>query len=620
MQISKVTFTNDHKNISSQTKKKSERNNFIKNAGYCAGGAGIGEGLFFIYDYFGEKKDYKEVKIKINQSYEQEVQNAINEQIEQLKKSGKTLSLEGLNAMKKFIEVSMESTRDQSLQTVKDYRYKYLKKWGLISAGLGFIAGFCTKIIKDNISPKNNNKNINTQPQKYNNDFYFYEQNKSHMLSFTGIIEEYAEIFSDDDMKIVKSYVNGINPPPSEKELKQAKRIASYKLKDWPKGMKKLKGKESYIADRYLPYRYFEKPTDDREYQMMILKQDFKIPPKPPKFYRFYQKLFKTKTYYAVNNETLPYMRAGLKFERMENLVNKMRLENYQKEKILYDLQAKKQLSLACIKSEINKDFLIDFNSNNKYVKVPNAILIESKDEVERKKNIQWIVAKANSHYVYIQDKNDENEIRVNQIYTVLEEAAVNFKKDGKRTLLVVENFDKLLDKSPENEEIVGDLKDLLCKLSSEYHTTLLFDSNDTVNMDPIALQNHRVTKYNLDKEIPLEKLKIFQNEFVKSNIRKMANCDGFQYRYIPFQNKFIDLFLGDFGYSKNILWVNSNNNEQIAAVLNNLDGIKMVPKFKDIEKVRFPKPENMELLENFILTNTMKKTLDNEYIYEYII
>ncbi len=617
MQISKLTFANNQINNSSRPI-NNKKNNLLTISGYLGGGVAAAEGIFFIKDYLGEKKEYKNAQNRINELYKHEVEDSIASQLEQLKKQGKSVTQKDRESIRQFTEMSMKPIKENMLRDIKDYRNQYLIKWGLISAGIGLVVGAGAKLIVNQLSPKKSSDvKINEEKKIYNQDYYFYNQTKSRMLSFTGVLEEYADMLTENQIERWSAYTSGENPSP--KELKQAEKIASYKLKDWPKGIKKYKGRESYVGDKYLPYRFISKPTSDREYQMMVLKQDFYVPPKPPKYYRLYQKIFNTDTYKAVKNDTIPYIRAGLKFERMENIVNKIRLENYQKEKTIYDMQAKKQLSLACIKSKINRDFLIDFNSEDKNANVLNSILIESKDKEERKKNIQWIVAKTNSHYVYIQDKNDSNDTRVNQIYTVLEEAVSNFKKDGKRTLLVVENFDKLLDKSSDNEEIVGDLKDLLCKLSSEYHTTLLFEADNTTNMDPIALQNHRVTKYNLDKEIPIEELKNFQNEFIRSNIRKIPDNDGFQYKYIPFKNEYIDLYLGDFGYSKDILWVNSSNSTEISAVLNNLEGIKMIPKFKDIKKVRFPKPDDMEKLEDFTLKNTMFKTLDNEYIFEYI-
>ena len=614
MQISKITFSSDsNSNTSVQTNKRSK---YPRALAYTLGGTSLGLGTFLIADCFGERRDYKEILSELDRNAEESVQSSIASNIKKLEREGVALNEIKLNILVDFLRENIKKEQETYRNELKHYRSSYLKKWTFVSSLIGLFIGTAALLIHNhyekktlpNIKPSNN-----PTPKE---DLYFYNQDKIRMPDFTGAIEEYAHILTSSQIEKMSRYVSGENPGPNE--ILYAKRIASYSMSDWPKGLKKDKN-ISYFTKRYLPYERFKKPQTEKQYQTMIVEQDYTVPFKPSKNYGLFGKMFDTKKYKIYIEQITEYINASNKQERMKNLVNKFRLERYQKEKLFYDQISQKQLSLACIKSKINRDFLADFNSDNKKIPVPNSIMILSKDKQERQRNIQWLVAKANGHYVYIKDSKKSNTSRINQIYTVLEEAEENYNKDGKRTLLVVENFDKLLSKDKENEDVVGDLKDLLCKLSSEYHTTLVFEAEKTASMDSIALQSHRVKKYNLDNLIPEEELKKFQNEFVKANISQIDKSDGLKYKYIPFKKDYVELYWGDFGYSKDILWVNSEKSEKILAVLNNYDSIKAVTKFEHVKKVRFPQPDNFEILQAFNIKKTGNKTTDGKDIYEFI-
>ena len=144
----------------------------------------------------------------------------------------------------------------------------------------------------------------------------------------------------------------------------------------------------------------------------------------------------------------------------MESIIKQERIKSYALEKARLEQAAKKELSAACIKYQINEEFLSAFNSDNKKVKIPDALMIQSKSKEDATETLKWIVGKSNSNYIYIEDKNESNYTRLDQILTVLEEAEENYKKNGKRTLVWVENFDKLLSKDSDNEEVIGDLED----------------------------------------------------------------------------------------------------------------------------------------------------------------
>ena len=79
-------------------------------------------------------------------------------------------------------------------------------------------------------------------------------------------------------------------------------------------------------------------------------------------------------------------------------------------------------------------------------------------------------------------------------------------------------------------------------------------------------------------------------------------------------------MYLGDFSYSSNVLWVDSQNTEAIQAVIKNFDIIKMIPKFKNIKSIKFPRPNNINELDNNKLRCTGNITIDGKVIYEYFV
>jgi len=101
-----------------------------------------------------------------------------------------------------------------------------------------------------------------------------------------------------------------------------------------------------------------------------------------------------------------------------------------------------------------------------------------------------------------------------------LEKAEKNFKKTGNRTLIHVENFDKLLNLETSRPQIIAGLKDIMCSTSNDYHSTLIFSTKDPLRLDPIALQPHRINT-KIDVKISpsaLEKLKSANRNFIEIN------------------------------------------------------------------------------------------------------
>ena len=559
------------------------------------------------------KKDYLQSIKNEEENFVKTVEKNIKTGIEILEKNGRPPSEKEIKIIRDHITLVEKLNLDEKLDIIKKARKAHVNKWFKISTGIGISLGTIVLAIKNiyqkqkkELTTNQNIQSIDTNNQSNAisiNSCFFFGNNKKQQIAFKGIIDKIAENLNQEQLKELNDYVNGLNP--TVEEIESARRIADFRLKDWPKGIR-----NTFVA------KYFQ-PATDIEYHTQLLKQEIMIPPEPPKYYRNYDKWFNTKTWR--DYLTWPdYIRKSAQFERMESIINIERVNSYANEKALLEQATRKELSHACLRYQINEDFLLAFNSDNKKVKIPDAVMIQSENKDNSLETLKWIVGKSNSNYVFMNDKDEPNYTRLEQILTVLEEAEVNYKKNGKHTLLWIENFEKLLSNDPDNENVIGDLKDMLDKISKKYKTTIIFSCNNTNGLNPIVLQPHRVKIYNMDKDAPLEELQKIQNNYILSNIQKIQNSDGYRYKFVPFENDFVDLYLGDFSHNSKVLWVNSQNTEAIKAVIKNFHVVKMIPQFKHIKSIKFPKPNNIKEFDAKHLNCTGNITIDGKVIYEY--
>lgn len=519
--------------------KRNKKRKILESTAILAGSTAVIPASFLIVDNFSNnKKNYLKSVKNEKDIFTKTVQKNTDVGVGLLKKMGKPIDDNVIKTIKDQVEITEKSKLEEKLALLNKLRKSHVNKGLKISAGVGLSLGAAILGIK-NVYEKQKNQSVQVNSTQTSNKITSNNSlsfgNKKKQISFTGIVDKIADELTPQQLKNWQDYVNGIFP--TLEETKWARKIADFRLKDWPKGIL-----DSYIA------KYF-KPSTDREYHTYLLKQDIIVPPEPPSHYRNYDKWFNTQRW--KNFQKWPdYIDKAAQFERMESIIKQERIKSYALEKARLEQAAKKELSAACIKYQINEEFLSAFNSDNKKVKIPDALMIQSKSKDDATETLKWIVGKSNSNYIYIEDKNESNYTRLDQILTVLEEAEENYKKNGKRTLVWVENFDKLLSKDSDNEEVIGDLKDMLDKISKQYKTTIIFSCNNTENLNPIALQPHRVKIYNIDKEAPLEELQKIQNNYILSNIQKIKNSDGYRFKYVPFEQNFVDLYLGDFSYS----------------------------------------------------------------------
>lgn len=94
---------------------------------------------------------------------------------------------------------------------------------------------------------------------------------------------------------------------------------------------------------------------------------------------------------------------------------------------------------------------------------------------------------------------------------------------------------------------------------------------------------------------------------------------DGYNLKFGEDDGESVNLFIGDSGYNPEILWIDSSDNEKIDAVIENLDKIKKIDKFKNINRVECPIPDLKDKTESFRKLEN-RYTYDNKPIYQMII
>jgi len=294
-----------------------------------------------------------------------------------------------------------------------------------------------------------------------------------------------------------------------------------------------------------------------------------------------------------LNHYNPDYVDACLTNERYQAIVKKLILKVIEEEKNEMDKNIQKEINLAYTKQILSKNILSDFNENKK---IPNAILIQGEDKESRQEIIKWIIGSTNSNYTFIPYKNESNDLKFNQILTALEEAQENYKTSKQPTLMWIENFHELLQEKEENEEIIANLKELLCSLGSNYKTMIIFEAKDTKNLSPLALQPHRINKIiNLDKKISLNDFDNLMKDFVRANFTSITG--GYRLPHISPEKGYVDLYLGDCGKDSAILWIDTTDADKINYVSENIDIVKEKSWFKNIKKMQYPRPDNMKEL-----------------------
>lgn len=123
---------------------------------------------------------------------------------------------------------------------------------------------------------------------------------------------------------------------------------------------------------------------------------------------------------------------------------------------------------------------------------MPNCVMLSHKDSELNKKLIAWIGDQTNGYFEEFDSKKD--------IIEKLESLENKYQSSGSWNVLYVPTLDKNITTKFSNETTIAKYKDIMSNCAEDYHTTIIFQTNDKKSLDPIALQKHRVTEINTSK------------------------------------------------------------------------------------------------------------------------
>lgn len=128
---------------------------------------------------------------------------------------------------------------------------------------------------------------------------------------------------------------------------------------------------------------------------------------------------------------------------------------------------------------------LIQREREGKLSDVPNCVMISCGNEQVNKELVDWTSKNTNARF---------KSINYNQnLLEQLELAEKNFQETGDWNLIYIKDGDNLINPKKASFSCIESMKDIMSSTVDDYHSTLLFDSTKTEELDSIAMQPHRV-------------------------------------------------------------------------------------------------------------------------------
>jgi hypothetical protein len=100
-----------------------------------------------------------------------------------------------------------------------------------------------------------------------------------------------------------------------------------------------------------------------------------------------------------------------------------------------------------------------------------------------------------------------------------LKEAKQRYEKTKIRTLIHVDGFDKFINPQISPDDKIESVKSVLSNCAKRFHSTLIFSTADPSKLDQIAIQDHRVTRIDVNvKKADFDKMKAAKQKFEELN------------------------------------------------------------------------------------------------------
>ena len=284
---------------------------------------------------------------------------------------------------------------------------------------------------------------------------------------------------------------------------------------------------------------------------------------------------------------------SGIK-ESINNTNLKNSFENQRAKIVLRDVQRQKKIYDA-----LDEQYLALSRLENKVY--PNGIMIkgtQSQEEIE--KTLKYLQDKGCLLLRTSFSKNDQKQAAKEMVGLLK-----RIREGDKHGILYIEDFREHTVPSEKNRRFIDKLKAHLCSCSKDSNATILIFENNPQDIDEILLKEHR-----FGTKIDVSDIKhVFEPGFVPKK-------DGYTFYYGQNENDTVDLYLGNFGHNREILWVDEPDQDKALKVLENIDLVKSQEKFKDIKYLQMRKPVKVyKIYEDFYTLN--HKTADYHPIIE---
>lgn len=158
----------------------------------------------------------------------------------------------------------------------------------------------------------------------------------------------------------------------------------------------------------------------------------------------------------------------------------------------------KEQLN-AKIKDRLETNFLNPVKTNSEHI--PTVIMLEGAEQKRRDEIFNWLKDEVAARTVSYELPKDEEDAWY-RLSTELQYARENYEKSGRRTVLFIKDFSRILKDSEVSNEAIAEMKALLYSLSEDKEPlTIVFETLNSSGINSAFLTNKRriPIKLNID-------------------------------------------------------------------------------------------------------------------------
>ena len=414
------------------------------------------------------------------------------------------------------------------------------------------------------ITPISNN-NIHTRRNSVNLDFNGITVNK--------------HFYTDQEYRLAKKYLNSSNfDTPLRDEIWNAK-----------SGWDRFWG--SYIEDTKFTFNEVKRLIKDLKDEMVAKTRESQLlrekkAQKEAEINALKEKQDEERC--LLYGQQILNRRQQIRLDKLKNEEDKRTyIQKTLNDRVLMPLKAEREMNVG--------ERSIDLNALN-------GIIFKNFGDKDYNETLKWLAEQSGCEIVSL----DFGKLSLKDAFGALLEAFKHASGKKERTFVRVDNLEKhLVSNSISHKKAIGKLKHLLQKCSEQYKSILLVNTkNENVLMQESGAPQRFGVKLDISK---------YNND--NSEITFVPIYDGYEMKRGKQDATPLQLYLGDYGYEKDVLWVASQTPEEIENVLVNLDKIRALEFFKDVKRIQHPIYDTDRTLTGFYKTS--KKMWNDQPIYE---